>query len=158
MNLIHKSAVNVVMNFLLVAVLCLLNGCGKQGEATDTHAGSTNLVTLTQSNFETEVLSSSQPVLVDFWAVWCGPCRAVAPAVAALADEFQGKAKVGKVDVDKETSLAQQYSINAIPALLIFKNGKVVDQMVGVRSKSELKEALNKHLEAGDTKAPPAKS
>jgi len=159
MNLIRTPVGPSAMNAVaFAAILCLASACDKQGGNADAHPESKNLVTLTQDNFKTEVLSSSQPVLVDFWATWCGPCKMVAPTVAELANEFEGKAKVGKVDVDKEGSLAQEYNISAIPALLIFKNGKVVEQLVGVRSKEDLKAALNKHVGADAAKAAPAKS
>ena len=159
MNLIRKSVGNTVTNGLLAAViLCLASGCDKHGATVSSDTEGKNIVTLTADNFKVEVLSSSQPVLVDFWATWCGPCRMVAPAVAELAGEFEGKAKVGKVDVDKESSLAQQYNISAIPALLIFKDGKVVEQFVGVRSKEDLKAALSKHVQADSAKSVPAKS
>jgi thioredoxin 1 len=116
----------------------------------------TQVITLTKANYKTEVLASAQPVLVDFWAAWCGPCKMVAPVVAALATEFDGKARVGKVDVDAETDLARQYGISAIPSLLIFKDGKVVDQVVGVRSKAELKAKLQKFVgDAAPATTPP---
>ena len=105
-----------------------------------------NVLTLTKENFQSEVLVSSQPVLVDFWATWCGPCKMIAPAVAELATEFKGKAKVGKVDVDAQTELAREYNISAIPSLLIFKEGKMVEQIIGLRSKDELKAALSKFV------------
>ena len=95
-------------------------------------------ITLTKNNFEAEVLASDIPVLVDFWAEWCGPCRMIAPTVEELANEYDGKVKVGKINVDKESELAIRYHINAIPALLIFKNGEVVESRKGLRPKSEL--------------------
>jgi len=158
MNLIRNRVGSAVTNALLGAViLCLASACDQRGPTAGSHPENKNIVTLTEANFKAEVLSSSQPVLVDFWAVWCGPCRMVAPTVAELAGEFEGKAKVGKVDVDKESSLAKRYDISAIPALLIFKDGKVVEQFVGVRSKEDLKAALSKHTQAGPAKAVPAK-
>lgn len=95
-------------------------------------------ITLTKENFETEVINSELPVLVDFWAEWCGPCRMIAPAIEEIANEYDGKAKVGKINVDKESDLAIRYHIDAIPALLIFKNGQVVETRKGLRPKSEL--------------------
>ena len=95
-------------------------------------------ITLTKNNFEAEVLTSDIPVLVDFWAEWCGPCRMIAPTIEELANEYDGKVKVGKINVDKESELAIRYHIDAIPALLIFKNGEVVESRKGLRPKSEL--------------------
>ena len=100
-------------------------------------------VTLTDDNFEQEVLSSSQPVLVDFWATWCGPCRAIAPVIEELAGDFEGKVKVGKLDVDANGSTASRFNIRSIPTLLFFQNGKVVDQIVGSAPKSALEGRLN---------------
>ena len=100
-------------------------------------------ITATEANFKSEVLESSQPVLVDFWAEWCGPCKMIAPAIEELASEFDGKAKVVKVNVDDEQSVAMEYGIRSIPTLLFFHNGKVVDQVVGAQPK----EALAKKLE-----------
>lgn len=97
---------------------------------------------LTDSNFQNEVLNSDQPVLVDFWAAWCGPCRAIAPAIEQLADDFDGRAKVGKVDVDQNQQTAMQYNVRSIPTLLFFKNGEVVDQLIGAASKKVLAEKL----------------
>lgn len=105
-----------------------------------------NVVTFTDSNFEAEVLKSSQPVLVDFWAVWCGPCRAIAPVVDELANEYQGKAKIGKLNVDENQAIAGKYGIRSIPTLLVFKNGQVVEQIIGAQPKSKLVDALNKAL------------
>ncbi len=105
---------------------------------------STNIVNLTQENFATEVLQSSSPVLVDFWAEWCGPCKMIAPVLDELADEYLGRAKVGKVNIDEQQGLAAQYGVRAIPTLLVFKQGQVADQLVGARSKRDLKASLDR--------------
>ena len=99
-------------------------------------------VTLTDANFQTEVLASEQPVLVDFWAVWCGPCRRVAPVIEELAVEFDGRAKIGKLDVDNNPQVAMQYGVRSIPTLLFFKDGQVVDQLIGAVSKKVLSDRL----------------
>ena len=96
------------------------------------------------AEWDTEVLQSDVPVLVDFWATWCGPCRAISPHVDAISEEFAGKAKVFKVDVDSEPDLAGRYNVMSIPNLLLFKDGKLVDQVVGAVSKNVLSERLNK--------------
>ena len=100
-------------------------------------------ITLTDENFSKEVLESSIPVLVDFWAVWCGPCRMVAPVVEALASEYQGRAKVAKLDVDSAQKTATDYGIRSIPTLLIFKGGKVADQVIGAVPKKQIVEKLD---------------
>jgi thioredoxin 1 len=92
---------------------------------------SSDVVTLEDSTFEKEVLKSDIPVLVDFWAVWCGPCKAIAPVVDQIAKDFKGKVKVGKMDIDQHTAVAQRYNIRSIPTLLVFKGGQVVDTVVG---------------------------
>jgi len=107
---------------------------------------SANVKELTDDNFEAEVLKADVPTLVDFWAVWCGPCRQVAPTVEALADQYQGKLKVGKMDVDHHQLVPQQYGIRSIPTLLIFKGGKVVGQVVGAVPRSKLESEIQKHL------------
>jgi len=101
-------------------------------------------VTVSDSQFKAEVLDSSTPVLVDFWATWCAPCRAIAPAVDELATQYKGKVKVAKVDVDEAQEVAQQFGIRSIPTLLVFKGGKVVEQIVGAVPKSKLEAALQK--------------
>ncbi len=104
---------------------------------------SANVITLTDANFDTEVLQSQVPVLVDFWAVWCGPCRMIAPLIDALADEYQGKVKVGKVDTDNSRQTAMRFQIQSIPTLMLFKNGQLVNRWVGGRGKKELATALD---------------
>lgn len=101
---------------------------------------------ITDSNFEDTVLKSDKPVLVDFWAEWCGPCRMVGPIVEEISNEYQGKAGVGKVDVDNNPNISMQFGIRNIPTLLIFKGGKVVDKIVGAVPKNVLVEKLNAQL------------
>jgi thioredoxin 1 len=100
---------------------------------------SPKIVTLTQENFAAEVLQSTSPVLVDFWAEWCGPCKMIAPVLDELADEYTGKVKIGKVNIDQHQGIAAEYGVRAIPTLLLFSKGEVTEQMVGLRSKRDLK-------------------
>ena len=101
---------------------------------------------LTDGNFQELVLNSDKPVLVDFWATWCGPCRMLGPIVEELHNDYEGKAVVGKVDVDNNQQIAMQYGIRNIPTVLIFKNGEVVDKFVGVAPKASIAEKLEAYL------------
>lgn len=105
-----------------------------------------NVKTFTAGNWNQEVLGSGTPVLVDFWAPWCNPCRMVAPIVEELADEYLGKIVIGKVNVDEQGSVASQYGVMSIPTLGIFKGGQMVDKIVGFRGKADLVKMLNAHI------------
>ncbi|MFQ5637788.1 MAG: thioredoxin [bacterium] len=103
-------------------------------------------MTFTDDNFESEVLSSEQPVLVDFWAEWCGPCKMIAPSIKELVDDFDGRAKIGKLDIDSNQMVATKYGIRSIPSLLIFKGGEVVEQIVGAVPKNHISTKLEAAL------------
>jgi len=105
---------------------------------------SPNIVVLTQENFASEVVQSTTPVLVDFWAEWCGPCKAITPILGELADEYENRVKIGKVNIDEQQGLASEYGIRAIPTLLLFDKGQVADQIVGLRSKRDLKASFDR--------------
>lgn len=105
-----------------------------------------NIVTLTGANFQQEVLQSPAPVLVDFWAEWCGPCKMLGPVLDELATEYEGRVRIGKVNIDDHQSLAAQFGIRSIPTLLLFSKGEVANQIVGLRSKRELKSSLDSVL------------
>ena len=104
------------------------------------------IVELTDASFDNDVLKSEQPVMVDFWAAWCGPCKALAPIVEEVACAYTGKVKVGKLDVDKNVATPQRYGVRGIPTLLIFKGGKVQEQIVGYVPKETIQKALDKHI------------
>ena len=105
-----------------------------------------NTLVFTDAAFDQDVLNSPEPVLVDFWAEWCGPCRMMAPTIDQIAAEYAGKAKVGKLDVDSNVQTAGRYQIRGIPTLLVFKGGKVVDQKVGAVGKADVKKMLDAQL------------
>jgi len=105
-----------------------------------------NMLEVTDQSFEKDVLQSDQPVLVDFWAAWCGPCRMIAPTVEALAKEYAGKAKVAKLNVDDNQLIPSQYNIRGIPTLLLFKGGRVQEQLVGAAGRDVIENMIKKHL------------
>jgi thioredoxin 1 len=118
---------------------CVMRGLPGENMAKDT-------VTVQDASFKAEVLDSSTPVLVDFWATWCAPCKAIAPALDELATQYKGKVKIAKVDVDESQQVAQQFGIRSIPTLLMFKGGKVVEQLVGAVPKAKLEDTIKKAL------------
>lgn len=105
-----------------------------------------NTVDITDANFEAEVLKSSVPVLIDFWAAWCAPCRVLAPTVDAIAEQYKGRVKVGKLDVDENGATAARFNIRGIPTLLLFKDGQVRDQIVGNTSRETLAQTIDRVL------------
>ena len=107
---------------------------------------SPNVIEITDSNFEAEILKSSLPVLVDFWAVWCAPCRAIAPHVEAIANDYAGKLRVGKLDIDSNPEVPSQFEVRSIPTLLVFKEGKVVGQVVGAVPRARIEDLIKKAL------------
>lgn len=105
-----------------------------------------NLLHVTDEDFEAEILKSEKPVLVDFWAAWCGPCKAIAPTIEALAEEYAGQIRVAKLDVDNNPKSAMKFGIRAIPTMIMFKDGEVSDQITGAVGKAQLEEAIKKAL------------
>lgn len=102
------------------------------------------ILTLTDANFDEQVVQNPGPILVDFWASWCGPCKAIAPDLEALSEEFNGRFRIGKVNVDENSQLVERFTIRNIPTLYVFKNGEQVEKVVGARSRKELKEIIEK--------------
>ena len=107
---------------------------------------SDKVTTFTDGNFDTDVLQATTPVLVDFWAEWCGPCRALGPTIDALAGDYAGRVSVGKLNVDENPGITVKYMVRGIPTVMLFKGGQVVEQIVGLADKAEFKKALDKHL------------
>ena len=107
---------------------------------------SDKVTTFTDGNFDTDVLQAATPVLVDFWAEWCGPCRALGPTIDALAGDYAGRVSVGKLNVDENPGITVKYMVRGIPTVMLFKGGEVVEQIVGLADKAEFKKALDKHL------------
>jgi thioredoxin 1 len=107
---------------------------------------SANIVNLTSETFDSEIKKPGSPILVDFWAEWCGPCRMVAPVLEQLASEYSGRVRVGKVNVDEQSALASKYGIQSIPTLLLFKEGKVVDSMIGAGTRDVLVRLVDRHI------------
>ena len=105
-----------------------------------------NIINLTEANFDQEELKSSTPVLVDFWAEWCGPCKRIAPTIDALATEYDGKVMIGKLNVDENPDVVVKYQVRGIPTLLLFKGGQVVESVVGLAQKDYLKQVIDKHI------------
>lgn len=135
---------SLTMNFILFIIYALsrIAATGLKRR----NAMAKNVFEVTDQNFNQEVSQATVPVLVDFWAPWCGPCLAIAPHVEAIADQFAGKIKVGKLNVDDQQSTAGQFGIRSIPTLLLFKDGQPVDQLIGSVSKAKLEEFVNRHL------------
>ncbi len=152
-NVAVVSVFALTLGLLVAAVVG--SGCGKSSDRPEANA--TNVVILSEANFQNEVIAAPQPVLVDFWAPWCGPCRTIGPIVNELAKDFDGRAKVAKVNVDDAPALAQRFGIQGIPTILIFRDGRVVDQVTGVVPKRELTAKLDKVIaDSGKSSAAPA--
>jgi thioredoxin 1 len=107
---------------------------------------SENVQTFTDASFETDVLNAAQPVLVDFWAEWCGPCRAMEPSINAIAGDYVGKVTVGKLNVDENPEVTMRYMVRGIPTVILFKGGEIADQLVGLVDKGTLKQMVDRHL------------
>ena len=105
-----------------------------------------NVIEITTENFENEVLKADVPVLVDFWAVWCGPCKMVSPIIDELADDFEGRGKIGKVNVDEQMELAEKYKVMTLPTVMVFKNGEMVEKAVGAKAKADFAQMLENNI------------
>lgn len=105
-----------------------------------------NVIEITTQNFENEVLKADVPVLVDFWASWCGPCKMVSPIIDELADDFEGRVKVGKINVDEQMELAEKFKVMTIPTVMIFKNGEMVEKSVGAKAKADFAQMIESHI------------
>jgi len=135
----------------ILALICvvMLAGCGSPGTPQSTAkkaAGPSKVVAATDATFDTEVLKNSGPVVVDLWAIWCGPCRILGPVMDELSDEMDGKIKFVKVDIDKNKALAEKMKVEGIPLLIIFKDGKEIDRSVGVRPKEDVRAWLESKI------------
>jgi thioredoxin 1 len=124
---------------------CAPSNAERREGAAHTPMASDKIVTLTDGNFDSDVIGNQQPVLVDFWAEWCGPCRALAPAIDALATDYAGKVSVGKLNVDENPEVTMRFMVRGIPTVMLFKGGKVVDQVVGLVDKGSLKQMVDRH-------------
>ena len=109
----------------------------------------TNTLEFTDANFDTEVLGADQPVLVDFWAEWCGPCKALGPVIDELATDYDGKVRVGKVDTDANREVSVRFSVSAIPTVILFNDGEIVEKFIGLRSKKDFQTAIDRVAKAG---------
>ena len=109
----------------------------------------TNTLEFTDANFDTEVLGADQPVLVDFWAEWCGPCKALGPVIDELATDYDGKVRVGKVDTDANREVSVRFSVSAIPTVILFDDGEIVEKVIGLRSKKDFQTAIDRVAKAG---------
>lgn len=144
MKLLFRPLPLLAAGLVIALLACLFTtGCQPSG-GNQTHAS--NIVTVTEANFQSSVLDATKPVLVDFWASWCPPCKVLAPIIDEVAVAYDGRVVVAKVDVDAAPALAQRFGIAAIPTVLMFRGGKVVDQFTGVRSKAEIGRQLDKLL------------
>jgi thioredoxin 1 len=151
----HIGQLRVFGGVLLTGMLTLLAGCGSNSAAMN--ESTANVKHITDGEFDTEVLQSSQPVVVDCYATWCGPCRQLAPIVESLAEEYSGKVKFVKVNVDDSPKVSQKFQIQAIPTLLFFKDGKLESTSVGLRGKAELTTRLDNLLAGKSPTTAPAK-
>jgi thioredoxin len=125
---------------------CIPNLENRERELLGGMMASNSIVEVNDSNFDQDVLKSDKPVLIDFWAAWCGPCRALAPIVDELATAYEGKVKVAKMDVDRNSATPMRYGVRGIPTLLVFKGGQVKEQIVGYVPKEQIQKALDKHI------------